>query len=101
LISKSDFIQSLENLKIKLTATDTTAVFDYLDKSKDGVLSYQEFCNLCEERRRKIDPFETTSNLARIVPPESLTLKKKVVLPKHQFGAPSLPSDMIDKIISH
>lgn len=30
-ISKSDFIQSLETLKIKLTTQDITEVFDYLD----------------------------------------------------------------------
>ena len=57
MLSKSDFIQGLENLKIKLASKDINLVFDYLDLSRDGVLSYAEFCNLCEEKRRNIDPF--------------------------------------------
>lgn len=56
-ITKSDFLTGLENLKIKLTNSDFNQVFDYLDVSKDKVLTYGEFCNLCEERRRNIDPF--------------------------------------------
>lgn len=33
-------------------------MFDYLDKNKDSYITYQEFCSLCEEKRRDIDPFE-------------------------------------------
>jgi len=33
-------------------------VFRYMDKNKDGLVSYHEFCNICEEKRRDIDPFE-------------------------------------------
>ena len=32
-------------------------MFEDLDKDKDGYISYLEFCNLSEERRRDIDPF--------------------------------------------
>ena len=37
---------------------DIWAIFEYLDKDGDGFLSYDEFCNICEERRREIDPFD-------------------------------------------
>jgi hypothetical protein len=30
-----------------------------VDKDGDGVLSYQDFCELCEERVRDIDPFDS------------------------------------------
>ena len=33
-------------------------VFKYLDKNNDGFISYSEFCFLCEEKRRNIDPFD-------------------------------------------
>jgi len=33
-------------------------VFDHLDKNKDGYLDYAEFCQLSEEKRRGIDPFD-------------------------------------------
>lgn len=33
-------------------------MFDYLDKDKDNYLTYNDFCELCEERRRNIDPFD-------------------------------------------
>ena len=56
-ITKSDFIFGLESLKIKLSSTDIDLVFNYLDKSGDNQISYSEFCNLCEEKRRDIDPF--------------------------------------------
>jgi Ca2+-binding EF-hand superfamily protein len=45
-------------MKIKLPQGDIDRIFNYLDVSNDGQLSYSEFCNLCEERRRNIDPFQ-------------------------------------------
>jgi len=40
-------------------------VFNYLDKDQDGFLVYNDFCELCEERRRNIDPFENILNKVR------------------------------------
>ncbi len=57
-VSKSDLIYGLEQLKVKLSSADVTSVFDFLDKNKDGFISYSEFCYLCEEKRRNIDPFD-------------------------------------------
>ena len=33
-------------------------MFNYLDKDKDGFLTYHEFSDLSEEKRREIDPFD-------------------------------------------
>lgn len=33
-------------------------MFEYLDNNKDGYIDYREFCNIVDERRRGIDPFE-------------------------------------------
>lgn len=57
-LTKNDFMYGLETLKIKLTPADVTSVFDYLDKDLDGKVTYAEFCHLCEEKRRNIDPFD-------------------------------------------
>jgi Ca2+-binding EF-hand superfamily protein len=45
-------------MKIKIPSTEITQVFDHLDTNKDGFIDYTEFCGLCEEKRRDIDPFE-------------------------------------------
>ena len=34
-------------------------MFKYLDKDQDKFLTYNDFCELCEERRRNIDPFDS------------------------------------------
>jgi Ca2+-binding EF-hand superfamily protein len=34
-------------------------VFKYLDKDGDELLTYNEFCEISEEKRRNIDPFES------------------------------------------
>ena len=46
---------------MKLSTKEINAMFEALDKDKDGYISYLEFCNLSEERRRGIDPFETSN----------------------------------------
>ena len=45
-------------MKIKIAGSDLTSVFDHLDSNKDGFIDYNEFCGLCEEKRRNIDPFD-------------------------------------------
>lgn len=49
-------------MKVKLTTSDASNVFEYLDKNKDGFVNYAEFCHLCEEKRRNIDPFDHLKN---------------------------------------
>ena len=137
-ISKNDFIFALESLKVKLTSADIGLVFEYLDKNKDGYISYSEFCYLCEEKRRNIDPFEinqkqkndnasklsqsflgTTGDFEEQEQLERMSmasqmykgfksnkLKSKLQLSKqnpsnHTFGVTSLPSDNMNKILTH
>lgn len=40
-----------------MSTADIDMVFGYLDKSRDNQITYSEFCNMCEEKRRDIDPF--------------------------------------------
>ncbi len=37
--------------------SDAQNVFKHLDIDNDGSIGYNEFCHLCEEKRRGIDPF--------------------------------------------
>ena len=34
-------------------------MFKYLDRGEKGFISYPDFCELCEEKRRHLDPFDT------------------------------------------
>ena len=58
-ISFADFSYIIDQLSIKFTRQQVMMVFQYLDKDKDGSVTYNDFCELCEERRRQIDPFDS------------------------------------------
>jgi Ca2+-binding EF-hand superfamily protein len=34
------------------------AIFKYLDRDQKGYISFGDFCELCEEKRRQLDPFD-------------------------------------------
>lgn len=55
-ISFTEFTKGLEGLKVKMSAKDQLQVFHHLDKGQKGFIDYQDFCNLSDERRMKIDP---------------------------------------------
>ena len=51
-------------MRIKISFEDIKKLYNYLDKNKDGVIGYDEFTHLLEERWRGIDPIEfVKSNL--------------------------------------
>lgn len=56
-ISLNEFEVSLHRLGIKLPAAKIKQMFEYIDTDKDGQIQYTEFCELCEESRRGIDPY--------------------------------------------
>jgi len=56
-ISYYEFKEGLERIGIKVHESDAKNIFESLDVSGNGELSYSEFCELSEERRRRIDPF--------------------------------------------
>jgi hypothetical protein len=50
----------LENIGVRFSPDETAQVFCYLDKDSNGTINYKEWCEICEERRREIDPFNKT-----------------------------------------
>ena len=46
----------MENLKIKLSSRDLLLIFNYLDSDGKGYMTYDDFCNLSDERRNNLDP---------------------------------------------
>eukprot|EP00350_Pseudokeronopsis_sp_OXSARD2_P011858 CAMPEP_0170550304 /NCGR_PEP_ID=MMETSP0211-20121228/8368_1 /TAXON_ID=311385 /ORGANISM="Pseudokeronopsis sp., Strain OXSARD2" /LENGTH=155 /DNA_ID=CAMNT_0010856779 /DNA_START=813 /DNA_END=1283 /DNA_ORIENTATION=+ len=48
--------------------------------NEDGVIDYTEFCNLCEEKRRNIDPYDGKGSLVTL--DENAIFEKK----KHLFN---------------
>jgi Ca2+-binding EF-hand superfamily protein len=52
-----EFYSALDRIRMKVTEGQARKMFDYLDKNRSGDLTYNEFCEICEERRRKIDNF--------------------------------------------
>jgi hypothetical protein len=58
-LSLSDFSYALDQLQMKFTRSQVAELFKRLDLDGDGVLSYLDFCELCEEKVREIDPFDS------------------------------------------
>ena len=58
-ITFNEFAQGIEYLRVKMSYEDIWKIYRYLDSNGDGEISYAEFCQLCEEKWRKIDPFES------------------------------------------
>ena len=52
-----EFYSGLDRIRMKVTETQARKMFEFLDKNRTGDLTYNEFCDICEERRRKIDNF--------------------------------------------
>lgn len=52
----------LDRLRMKISEVEARKVFGYMDNDGNGEVSYNEFCELCEEKRRGIDPFENQKN---------------------------------------
>ena len=62
-ISLNEFSQGLEGLGVRLSPEETERVFNYLDKDSNGEVDYKEWCTMCEEKRREIDPFPAGDHL--------------------------------------
>eukprot|EP00347_Sterkiella_histriomuscorum_P006774 403351480 len=56
-ISFADFSFIIDQLQIRFNRQQVQDVFKFLDSDLDGYVTYNDFCELCEERRRLIDPF--------------------------------------------
>lgn len=53
----TEFFSGLDKLRIKMSDADALECFRYLNSSGDGLIDYNQFCALVEERRRGLDPF--------------------------------------------
>jgi len=61
-ISFSEFSLAVERLFLKISPENLSSIFKYLDKNQDRFIDYTEFCRLCEEKRRDIDPFDESQS---------------------------------------
>lgn len=57
-VSFNEFQKGLDHLRIKFQVNIVDAMFKYLDQGQKGYISYQDFCELAEEKRRNIDAFD-------------------------------------------
>lgn len=51
-ITFNEFSKGLETLKVKVSLKDQLLCFKYLDTEEKGFITYHDFCNLTDERRR-------------------------------------------------
>lgn len=56
-ISFKEFRIVAEELDMRFTSAEMRALFDFLDSEKTGTIGYNEFTQLCDEKRRGLDPF--------------------------------------------
>ncbi len=50
----------MENLHVNLSRQEVGCIFTHMDKDKDNYISYNEFCELLEEKRRGLDHFRAS-----------------------------------------
>ena len=56
-VTFNEFAQGVEYLRVKISYDDIWKIYRYMDTNGDGHIGYDEFCQLCEEKWRNIDPF--------------------------------------------
>jgi len=54
-VSFAEFQKGLDHMRIKFTTDQMLSIFNYLDKDQKGFINYTDFCEMAEERRRKLD----------------------------------------------
>ena len=59
-VSFSEFQKGLDHLRIKYQVNQVDAIFKYLDRGQKEYISFGDFSELAEERRRQLDPFDAT-----------------------------------------
>ena len=57
-VSFGEFQKALDHLRIKFQVDVIDKIFQALDRGDKGYVSYGDFCELAEERRRNIDVFD-------------------------------------------
>ena len=62
-VSFNEFQKGLDNMRIKFQVSQMSDIFQYLDRGDKGYISYGDFCELAEEKRRHLDPVTTGSEV--------------------------------------
>jgi Ca2+-binding EF-hand superfamily protein len=61
-ISLNEWAQGIDVMRLRISFEDIKTLFNYLDREGSGMLKYENFTYLLEERWRGIDPIEATLN---------------------------------------
>lgn len=72
-------------MRVKLNQKDIDLVFNTLDTDGDNYISYKEFCEFSEEKRRGIDPFDSLATQQQIAKNRGLTDSSLKVLSKNPY----------------
>jgi Ca2+-binding EF-hand superfamily protein len=59
-ISLNEWAQGMDVMRLRISFEDIKTLFNYLDKEGTGMLQYENFTYLLEERWRGIDPIEVS-----------------------------------------
>ena len=62
-VSFNEFQKGLDHMRIKFQLNELDIVFKYLDKGNKKYISYNDFCELSEEKRRNLDRIDNTQVL--------------------------------------
>lgn len=96
-LTRKEFRDGLERMKIKLSDADREKMFSYLDKDNNGWLSYNEFCWFLEENR---DPtaLDTLKKFKPFFKTHKKMLKDNMI---EGYGIKTEPSDNIKDVLSY
>ena len=73
-------------------------MFEYLDQDNSRELKYNEFCGICEERRRKIDPYEHSSNGRNNLNHSVIVKDGKIELPPESIYRTNIDLDTLEAV---
>lgn len=96
-LTRSEFRDGLERLKIKLSSEDQELMFNYLDKDRNGWLSFNEFCWFLEENR-DLEALEIIKKYKPFFKTHKKMLKNNVI---EGYGVRTDPSDNIGNVLSY
>lgn len=63
-------------MRIKFQVNQISDIFTYMDRGDKGYISYGDFCELAEEKRRNLDPVDTSHV---IIDPEAKIVREDFV----------------------
>jgi len=92
-VSFNEFQKGLDHLRIKYQVNQVDAIFKYLDRGQKEYISFGDFSELAEERRRHLDPFDATAQEAK----RQATLDKRTWIQDYLADAPILDLEAMSK----